>query len=82
MASEITVTLLRFAFLALLWVFIFMILAAARRDLGVGRNFRTTRAVPATDQVSAEPRQTQPTPPARPTSARSGARSRDPGRAP
>ncbi len=67
MASEITVTLLRFAFLALLWVFIFMILAAARRDLGVGRNFRTTRAVPATDQVSAEPRQTQPTPPARPT---------------
>ncbi|WP_346843946.1 FHA domain-containing protein [uncultured Rothia sp.] len=67
MASEITVTLLRFAFLALLWVFIFMILAAARRDLGVGRNFRTTLAVPAADQVSAEPRQTQPAPPARPT---------------
>lgn len=67
MASEITVTLLRFAFLALLWVFIFMILAAARRDLGVGRNFRTARAVPVADQVSAEPRQTQPAPPARPT---------------
>lgn len=67
MASEITVTLLRFAFLALLWVFIFMILAAARRDLGVGRNFRTARAVPAADQAPAEPRQTQPAPPARPT---------------
>lgn len=67
MASEITVTLLRFAFLALLWVFIFMILAAARRDLGVGRNFRTARAVPATDQAPAEARQTQPAPPARPT---------------
>ena len=67
MASEITVTLLRFAFLALLWVFIFMILAAARRDLGVGRIIRTARAVPVADQVSAEPRQTQPAPPARPT---------------
>lgn len=67
MASEITVTLLRFAFLALLWVFIFMILAAARRDLGVGRNFRTARAVPVADQAPAEPRQTQPAPPARPT---------------
>ncbi|SQC30220.1 Uncharacterised protein [Rothia kristinae] len=37
MASELTVTLLRFGFLALLWVFVFVILAAQRRDLGVGR---------------------------------------------
>ena len=44
MASEITVTVLRFAFLGLLWLFIFMVLAASRRDLGVGRNIRTARA--------------------------------------
>lgn len=44
MASEITVTVLRFAFLILLWLFVFMVLAASRRDLGVGRNVRTARA--------------------------------------
>lgn len=69
MASEITVTLLRFAFLALLWVFIFMILAAARRDLGVGRNFRTARAA-AEPAQSTEARGSHPAPaapPARPT---------------
>lgn len=70
MASEITVTLLRFAFLALLWVFIFMILAAARRDLGVGRNFRTARATADTQpargsQQAAAP--ATPAPPVRPS---------------
>lgn len=44
MASEITVTVLRFAFLILLWLFVFMVLAASRRDLGVGRNVRTAKA--------------------------------------
>lgn len=70
MASEITVTLLRFAFLALLWVFIFMILAAARRDLGVGRNFRTARSSPDIHQEMAESRPNpsqQVAPPVRPT---------------
>ena len=45
MASELTVTLLRFGFLALLWVFVFVILAAQRRDLGVGEGVRW-RALP------------------------------------
>lgn len=69
MASEITVTLLRFAFLALLWVFIFMILAAARRDLGVGRNFRTARAqADGSDQpAEGRPEQSAQTPPSRPS---------------
>lgn len=71
MASEITVTLLRFAFLALLWVFVFMILAASRRDLGVGKNFRsTTRSVaPTTGEHRAHSQQQAeaPRPPARPT---------------
>ena len=44
MASEITVTVLRFAFLILLWLFVFMVLAASRRDLGVGRTVRTAKS--------------------------------------
>ena len=66
MASEITVTILRFAFLALLWLFVFMILSAARRDLGVGRNFTTARAeqVPPTHTA---PQQSTPKPPSRPS---------------
>lgn len=40
MASELTVTLLRFGFLALLWVFVFVILAAMRRDLGINQILR------------------------------------------
>ena len=40
MASELTVTLLRFGFLALLWVFVFVILAAQRRDLGINQILR------------------------------------------
>lgn len=42
MASELTVTLLRFGFLALLWVFVFVILAGMRRDLGIGQTLRFT----------------------------------------
>lgn len=54
MASEITVTALRFAFLALLWLFIFMVLTASRRDLGIGRNVRSSRPqVEEAAQVSA-----------------------------
>lgn len=42
MASELTITLLRFGFLALLWVFVFVILAAQRRDLGIHQILRFT----------------------------------------
>lgn len=54
MASEITVTLLRFAFLALLWLFVFMVMAASRRDLGIGRNLRAARSADAGAQPGAQ----------------------------
>lgn len=68
MASEITVTILRFAFLALLWLFVFMILAASRRDLGVGRNFRTSVGVASEQATTTAPQPTSgasPKPPVR-----------------
>lgn len=40
MASELTVTLLRFGFLALLWIFVFLIMTAQRRDLGINQILR------------------------------------------
>ena len=40
MASELTVTILRYAFLALIWFFVFLVVSAARRDLGLGKNYR------------------------------------------
>ena len=49
MASELTVTILRYAFLALIWFFVFLVVSAARRDLGLGKNYR---AVPV--EASAE----------------------------
>ena len=68
MASELTVIILRFAFLALLWFFVFLVLAAARRDLGLGKNFRTVSvdafaspALPAAEQAPVA------APPARPS---------------
>ncbi len=49
--SELTITLLRFGFLALLWIFIFAVIASQARDLAVGNraraavdNARTKRA--------------------------------------
>lgn len=47
--SELTVTLLRFAFLALLWIFVFTIIASQGRDLAVGgsRAAAPTRSRPA-----------------------------------
>lgn len=65
MASEITVTLLRFAFLAMLWLFVFMILSAARRDLGVGKNFKLAR--PVAGEAAAESAPIAPKPPVRPS---------------
>ena len=38
--SELTITLLRFGFLALLWIFIFAIIASQARDLAVGNKAR------------------------------------------
>lgn len=66
MASEITVTVLRFAFLILLWLFVFMILAASRRDLGVGRNIRTARARVDSPVTAVPPTPAHPAPSAPP----------------
>ena len=38
--SELTITLLRFGFLALLWIFIFAVIASQARDLAVGNRAR------------------------------------------
>ncbi|WP_237225301.1 FHA domain-containing protein FhaB/FipA [Rothia nasisuis] len=67
MASEITVTVLRFAFLALLWLFVFMVLAAARRDLGVGRNVRVAPSQIEAGQEGAPASPATPAPPTRPS---------------
>ena len=70
MASEITVTILRFAFLALLWLFVYLIVAATRRDLAIGRNFRTARAAgapAAASRAGSGAAAGKPAPPARPT---------------
>ena len=61
MASELTVTILRYAFLALIWFFVFLVVSAARRDLGLGKNYR---AVPV--EASAEATHITP-PPSRPS---------------
>jgi len=65
MASELTVTILRFAFLGLLWFFVFFVVAAARRDLGLGKNFRS---VPVESAADSQPHpQHIAAPPARPS---------------
>lgn len=65
MASELTVTILRFAFLGLLWFFVFFVVAAARRDLGLGKNFRS---VPVESAADSQPQpQHIAAPPARPS---------------
>lgn len=59
--GELTATVLRFAFLALLWVLIFSVLVAMRRDLAVGRKARTGAAgrggAGAPETPAAPPRQ-------------------------
>ncbi|MEH0111235.1 FHA domain-containing protein [Tersicoccus sp. MR15.9] len=59
--GELTATVLRFAFLALLWILIFSVLVAMRRDLAVGRRARTTAAraaaTPGPEAPAAPPRQ-------------------------
>ena len=56
MASELTVTLLRFGFLALLWVFIFLIIASTRRDLGINQLLRFNALPGRRSKTSTTPR--------------------------
>lgn len=42
--SELTITLLRFGFLALLWIFIFAVIASQSRDLMIGNKARAALA--------------------------------------
>lgn len=51
--SELTITALRFGFLLLLWVLIFSIVAAMRRDLMVGR--KAAAGAPTARQVRKNP---------------------------
>ena len=57
MASELTVTILRYAFLALIWFFVFLVVSAARRDLGLGKNYRAAPvdAVPEATHIVPPP---------------------------
>ncbi|MBT1003242.1 FHA domain-containing protein [Paenarthrobacter sp. DKR-5] len=61
--SELTVTLLRFGFLLLLWVLIFSIVSAMRRDLVIGTKART--GTPSARQARKHPELVDSPPPAR-----------------
>lgn len=51
--SELTITLLRFGFLALLWIFIFAVIASQGRDLMVGNKARAAVANARTKRTTA-----------------------------
>jgi hypothetical protein len=51
--SELTITALRFGFLLLLWVLVFSIVSAMRRDLMVGR--KAAAGAPTARQVRRNP---------------------------
>lgn len=57
--SELTITLLRFGFLALLWIFIFAVIASQARDLAVGNRARA--AVESARNKRAAARKERPT---------------------
>ena len=66
--SELTITLLRFGFLALLWIFIFAVIASQARDLSVGGKVRAAvevararRGVSPGERQHAAPANTTPT---------------------
>lgn len=59
--SELTITALRFGFLLLLWVLIFSIVSALRRDLAVGRRTRT--GAPSARQARKNPEMAEHAPP-------------------
>lgn len=56
MASELTVTILRYAFLALIWFFVFLVVSAARRDLGLGKNYRAVPVEASAEAPTSRPR--------------------------
>ena len=56
--SELTITALRFGFLLLLWVLIFSIVAAMRRDLMIGR--KAAAGAPTARQVRKNPSLAEP----------------------
>ena len=56
--SELTITALRFGFLMLLWVLIFSIVAAMRRDLMIGR--KAAAGAPTARQVRKNPALAEP----------------------
>ena len=64
--SELTITALRFGFLLLLWVLIFSIVAAMRRDLMIGR--KAAAGAPTARQVRKNPALAEPAAPATPVS--------------
>ncbi len=59
--SELTITALRFGFLLLLWVLIFSIVSAMRRDLMIGR--KAASGAPTARQVRKNPNLAEPAPP-------------------
>ncbi|MCB5291058.1 FHA domain-containing protein [Arthrobacter sp. SO3] len=59
--SELTITALRFGFLLLLWVLIFSIVAAMRRDLMIGR--KAAAGAPTARQVRKNPALAEPAAP-------------------
>lgn len=61
--SELTVTLLRFGFLALLWVFILAVVASQARDLQVGNRARAAVASARQRRASATRHKSAPTAP-------------------
>lgn len=58
--SELTITALRFGFLLLLWVLIFSIVSAMRRDLMIGR--KAAAGAPTARQVRKNPDLAEPAP--------------------
>jgi len=66
--SELTITALRFGFLLLLWVLIFSIVSAMRRDLMIGRKAAT--GAPTARQVRKNPELGEPAPAAAKQQAR------------
>jgi hypothetical protein len=58
--SELTITALRFGFLLLLWILIFSIVAAMRRDLMIGR--KAAAGAPTAREVRKNPALAEPPP--------------------
>lgn len=67
MLDELTVILLRYGFLLLLWVLVLSVVAAIRRDLVVGARNRTATPGARKGRPSAEPQAPQPAPRTTPT---------------